>query len=239
VKSTVASLLTSLCSRLIYLLHNRNTPPFNRLELQSVRFSYSQFGEDLAISKLVDELGIRNGIYVDAGAFHPVFGSNTLLLHQAGWHGMNIDLAPERIETFKRLRPKDHNVAACLSDSVRNVTIGHYEIPSTDRIVIDTEATESIAGAEPIGFSKLTTTTLTEIIERSPFPLDSVHYLNIDCEGQDLAVLLGLDLDRCRPRIISIEAFSDDERRAITKTLSPCGYHLEIIVPPAMIFVLR
>jgi hypothetical protein len=95
------------------------------------------------------------------------------------------------------------------------VTIGHYEIPSTDRIVI-TEATESIAGAEPIGFSKLTTTTLTEIIERSPFPLNIVHYLNIDCEGQDLAVLLGLDLDRCRPRIISIEAFSDDERRAIT-----------------------
>jgi hypothetical protein len=54
-----------------------------------------------------------------------------------------------------------------------------------------------------------------------------------------LAVLLGLDLDRCRPRIISIEAFSDDQRRAITKTLSPYGYHLEIIVPPAIIFVLR
>jgi hypothetical protein len=49
VKKYVANFLTPICSALIYLLHNRNTFPFSRLELQAVQFSFSQFGEDLAV----------------------------------------------------------------------------------------------------------------------------------------------------------------------------------------------
>jgi hypothetical protein len=79
-KRLLAKALTPICSSLIYLLHNRNTFSFNRLELQSVLFSFSQFGEDLAVCRLADQLGLANGVYVDAGAYHPIFGSNTLLL---------------------------------------------------------------------------------------------------------------------------------------------------------------
>src|SRR6516162_11543770 len=89
----LAKALTPICSSLIYLLHNRNTFSFNRLELQSVQFSFSQFGEDLAICRLADQLGLANGVYVDAGAYHPIFGSNTLLLSKKGWRGINVDLA--------------------------------------------------------------------------------------------------------------------------------------------------
>jgi hypothetical protein len=69
--------LTPICSGLIYLLHNRATFPFNRLELQSVQFSFSQFGEDLAVDRLTEQFELETGIYVDAGAYHPIFGSNT------------------------------------------------------------------------------------------------------------------------------------------------------------------
>jgi hypothetical protein len=48
-KSLIAQATTRICSGLIHLLHNRSTFSFNRLELQSVNFSFSQFGEDLAI----------------------------------------------------------------------------------------------------------------------------------------------------------------------------------------------
>jgi hypothetical protein len=92
-KRLLAKALTPICSSLIYLLHNRNTFSFNRLELQSVQFSFSQFGEDLAICRLADQLGLANGVYVDAGAYHPIFGSNTLLLSKKGWRGINVDLA--------------------------------------------------------------------------------------------------------------------------------------------------
>jgi hypothetical protein len=66
------------------------------------------------------------GVYVDAGAFHPIFGSNTLLLHKKGWRGINVDLAAERVAEFNRYLPKDHNVVACLSDRVASVEIAHY-----------------------------------------------------------------------------------------------------------------
>ena len=118
-KRIIAQTLTPICSALIYLLHNRATFSFNRLELQFVQFSFSQFGEDLAVCRLADELGLNRGVYLDAGAYPPIFGSNTLLLHKKGWRGINADLAPERIAEFRRHRPDDEAGAARLKAPYR------------------------------------------------------------------------------------------------------------------------
>src|ERR1700730_18274703 len=117
-KQLITQTLTRICSSLIYLLHNRATFSFNRLELQSMQFSFSQFGEDLAVRQIAGRFGLARGIYVDVGAYHPIFGSNTLLLYKQGWRGINIDFVPERIVAFEQYRPNDHNVAACVSDKV-------------------------------------------------------------------------------------------------------------------------
>ena len=240
IKRQIAEGLTPICSGLIYVLHNRSTASFNRLELQSVQFSYSQFGEDLAVCGLANEFGLDNGVYVDAGAYHPIFGSNTLLLHKKGWRGINVDLATERIAEFDRYRPRDHNVVACLSDRVAQVEIAHYEMPSTDRVVDSRNPNKvSIVGQMPIRYSSAITTTLTAVVEESPFRLNEVQYLNVDCEGSDLAILRGLDLDRCHPAILSIEAFGDAERDAIARILAPYAYCCEVSIPPTMIFVSR
>ena len=203
-----------------------------------MQFSFSQFGEDLAILKIVDHFRMKTGIYVDAGAFHPIRWSNTLLLHKRGWRGINIDLASERIAEFKTCRPKDYNVVACLSDRVTTAEIAHYEYANTDRVVFaDNPVKLSIAGDKPLRFSTSTTTTLTEIIEKSPFRLEQVDYLDIDCEGSDFAVLSGIDLDRCRPRILSIETHDKGERAAMVDFLKARGYQLEVLLPPTAIFV--
>ncbi len=129
---------------------------------------------------------------------------------------------------------------ACLSDRVAPVEIAHYEMPSTDRVV-DPRNTEklSIVGQMPICYSSAITTTLTAVVEESPFRLNEVQYLNVDCEGSDLAILRGLDLDRCHPAILSIEAFGDAERDAIARILAPHAYRCEVSIPPTMIFVSR
>jgi hypothetical protein len=76
----------------------------------------------------------------------------------------------------------DHNVVACLSDKVAPVEIAQYEIRSTDR-VFDSQNPEklSIAGQKPICYSSTITTTLTNVVEESPFRLDDVQYLKVDC----------------------------------------------------------
>jgi FkbM family methyltransferase len=237
-KRLLAKVLTPICSSLIYLLHNRNTFSFNRLELQSVQFSFSQFGEDLAICRLADQLGLANGVFIDAGAFHPIFGSNTLLLSKRGWRGINVDFAPERISEFHRYRPNDYSIAACLSDRVRSVQIAHYEIASTDR-VLDPDDPEklSMAGEKPVRFSSSTTTTLTSVIEKSPFSFEEILYLNVDCEGHDVNVLQGFDFQRCRPRLLSVELFQDDGRKKIEDFLDQFHYRLESRIALSGIFV--
>jgi FkbM family methyltransferase len=240
IKRQIAEGLTPICAGLIYLLRNRSSLSLNRLELQSVQFSFSQFGEDLAVCRLAYQLGLDKSVYVDAGAYHPIFGSNTLLLHKKGWRGINIDLAAERVADFNRYRPNDHNVMACLSDSVAAVEIAHYEIPSTDRVLNPRNPGKlSIVGQKPIRYSSTITTTLTAVVEESPFRLDEVQYLNVDCEGSDLAVIRGLDLNRCHPAILSIEAFGDTECEAIEQIVAPHGYRREVSTPPTMIFVRR
>jgi hypothetical protein len=47
------------------------------------------------------------GVYVDVGAFDPVQFSNTLLLRQHGWRGVNVDPNAAQIEKFRRFRPAD------------------------------------------------------------------------------------------------------------------------------------
>ena len=44
--------------------------------------SYSQFGEDLIINNFFDHFNIKNGNFLDIGAYHPKFISNTYLLER-------------------------------------------------------------------------------------------------------------------------------------------------------------
>ena len=44
-----------------------------------MQYSFSQFGEDLAIRQFAIRFGLEKGIYVDVGAYHPIVVSNTLL----------------------------------------------------------------------------------------------------------------------------------------------------------------
>jgi hypothetical protein len=69
---------------------------------------YSQNGEDIILQSLFPRE--HTGFYVDVGAHHPYRISNTYLLHQQGWSGINIDPNPETIAFFNRARPKDINI---------------------------------------------------------------------------------------------------------------------------------
>ena len=53
---------------------------------------------------------IKKGIYLDIGCYHPIKDSNTALLYNNGWKGINIDISKESIEMFKIFRPNDLNL---------------------------------------------------------------------------------------------------------------------------------
>ena len=46
------------------------------------------------------------------GCYHPIKYSNTALLHNRGWQGINIDMNQTSIDLFNILRKKDKNICA-------------------------------------------------------------------------------------------------------------------------------
>jgi hypothetical protein len=70
---------------------------------------YSQTGEDAILAHLL--FGHDSGFYVDVGAFHPTKYSNTYYFYQRGWTGINIEPTPGQTDLFRKLRPRDINLA--------------------------------------------------------------------------------------------------------------------------------
>lgn len=196
-------------------------------EWRAVRFSYSHYGEDLIVLHLLRDKVLRGepGVYVDIGAFDPAFFSNTLLLHQHGWKGVNVDPNAAQIEKFRRSRPADVNLRAIVSGAARPVVYLEYPTGGTNRLVDPDETRlENVAGEPPTRTVPMTTVTLTDIFSAHLPPGVEVDFLNIDCEGEDLEVVRGLDWSRWSPQVIAIEAYNDEGRAAVTDFLIGRGY---------------
>jgi hypothetical protein len=83
----------------------RREPP----RLQSFGYaqprSFSQFGEDRFLLRYFRDQ--TSGFYVDVGASHPFSFSNTYLLYERGWRGLNLEPAPDDFALLQRHRPRD------------------------------------------------------------------------------------------------------------------------------------
>jgi FkbM family methyltransferase len=228
--------LSTTANRLLTILRNRTDLRMTREEFRYSRVSFSQFGEDLAVLRWLDErLPNTTPTYVDAGCFHPIHCSNTLLLYKRGWRGINIDLLPEKIALFDRLRPGDQNVVAALSDAARDLGVVTYEGGLEDRLDPDTSS-HPHPGSLAVSRTQVVTRTLNDVLSKTRLRDKRIGYLNIDCEGHDLNVLRGLNLASYAPSIITIEAFEpnlDDIRDYLTGV----GYLLKEQLHYTLLFV--
>jgi FkbM family methyltransferase len=210
-------------------------------ELRSMRVSYSAFGEDLVVRHhFRTNFDNATGRFIDVGAFHPFKFSNTMLLSQLGWRGINIDCDPVKIARFEKLRPQDVNVCAAVGEAVRDMIYLQYPLGVTDRIV-EAGAGELLSGCDeqPLTATRIRLATLTQIIEKSAFRGQHFHYLNVDCEGLDLAVLKGLNFSRYSPNLITVEAWTKAARTELAGFLEPHGYELTDIVRLTVFFEKR
>jgi len=213
----------------------------DKLRLIRKRWSkrhYSQNGEDIVLAALFE--GVPKGFYVDVGSFHPRRYSNTRLLYERGWRGINIDISPRKIALFDFDRPGDRNICCAVSDAPGEVKAYVFGTGSA----LDTTDRESAdAWAERFGMpyveTRVPSRTLTDILDDCGAP--AVDYLNIDVEGAESAVLKGLDFSRHRPRCITIEIHGELDAAAGSdayRILLSEGYRLHAWPRPTFVFTL-
>ena len=86
--------------------------------------SFAQEGEDRVLFSLLFKLHggkhIDNGFYVDVGAHHPYYLSNTYIFYRQGWRGLNIDAMPGSMALFEKNRPRDINLESGVGGGARH-----------------------------------------------------------------------------------------------------------------------
>jgi len=163
--------------------------------------SYSISNVDLIIDRMF--LKIKNGIYIDVGCNHPIKFNNTYLMHRRGWKGINIDLDKKSINEFNKLRPKDHNVQAVVSDNESLKEIFYYH----ERSAINT-LSEDLANSRkesPKKKIKEKSLILNKIIEESPFRNKKINLISIDIENHEYDALKNFDFKKYEVDVIVTE----------------------------------
>ena len=165
--------------------------------------SFSQEGEDkFLLEYFKDRI---NGFYIDVGAFHPYRINNTYLLYKKGFRGINIDISATSIDFFNLARPDDVNLNVGASDKFEKKLFFSKKNLSFHNTLSKSLAESDIQN-EP--FKKkyfISCKPLDKIIEKTKFSNRAIDFLNIDAEGYDYQVLLGLNLKRYNPEVICIE----------------------------------
>jgi FkbM family methyltransferase len=181
------------------LLNERSLVAFD----ENVNECYSQEGEDLFVKRYFPKK--TNGFFVDIGAHHPIKFSNTFLLYQRGWRGINIDPNLENIKEFERIRPEDINLPIGISDKEDILTYYMFNEPALN--TFDKTEADKKNGLEHyrlIGSQQIQMKRLDSILEVH-VKNHEIDLLTIDVESIEIKVLKSNNWKKHIPKLILIE----------------------------------
>ena len=169
--------------------------------------SFSQSGEDLILLKYLKYKKIENGKYLDIGAFHPRWVSNTYLLHKRGFTGYCVDLDEDRLKWFRFARGKK---VKTINGAVSNLNLDYIKVYKFKRkspfSLIDTTSLDHakyFKSKSDIDYEEVNIKNfyINDIYNE----VGKINVLNIDIEGKDFEVIKSSNLKIIDPEVILIE----------------------------------
>lgn len=198
------------------------------------RIHFSQFGEDVLIWSLLQcyRMLDHKGFYVDFGAHHPTYMSNTHMLTLMGWRGLNVDANVDVINLFHGMRPDDINVVAAISDVERDIEFNIYNNPGVS--TADPEMMAQHAKGDDfkiVRVDKMRTTRMDQLLDQYVPEGQTIDFLTVDLEGFDYDALNSNNWDKYAPFFIAVEDHKCTLRRdrpasPIYDLLTSKGYRL-------------
>ncbi len=211
------------------IFFKRITKIYRKIEKRySKKISYSQCGEDIIIDFLLTEvLKIKNVSYLDLGAHHSSFLSNTYYFYKKKFSGVLVEPDIYLFNEIRKRRPKD---------CVLNFGVGISNKKESDFFIFDTKElntfspeiakeTKQISKLEKI--AKVQLVNINDISEK--YCKNCPSFISIDIEGLDLDIINTLNFKKWRPPVICIETIrhsNGQKIKEITDTLIMNNYKI-------------
>ena len=165
--------------------------------------SYAQNLEDVILWRVLKH--IDSGYYIDIGAAWPNEHSITKAFYDHGWKGINVEPNPVFFHQLEESRPHDQNLCLAVSDSEGSSVMNFLE--GTGLSTLDDAIAEK---HQKDGWNlerhEVQVTSLKSLWHQYVPVGQEVHFLKVDVEGLEKAVLQGNDWITNRPWIVVVES---------------------------------
>ncbi len=162
--------------------------------------SYAQNFEDVMLWRALRT--VEHGFYIDVGAQHPDTDSVTRAFYDRGWRGLNIEPVPDYHARLCAARPLDISLRIALGRAASSGRL--HVIAGTGLSTTDDALALQHGAAYDVRTQDVEVQTLAQVCETYAPP--AIHFLKIDVEGAEAAVLQGADFTRFRPWLVLVEA---------------------------------
>lgn len=192
--------------------------------------SYSQEGEDLVLARILENMKVSNGFFVDIGAHHPTRYSNTFYFYRRGWRGINVDALPGTKKLFSRKRPRDITIECGVGAEAGVLKYYSFNEPALNTFS-EAEATrKNISPYRIVERLDLPIVTLKNILDDHLPSGIKIDFMTIDAEGLDHEIVSSNDWQLYRPKVILVELLNTEiqglESHPTTKLLKENNYRV-------------
>ncbi|MEL7482195.1 MAG: FkbM family methyltransferase, partial [Pseudomonadota bacterium] len=184
----------------------------------------------------------RSRTYVDVGAGHPVYGSNTFGLYLQGWRGVTVEPNPDHARKHRAVRPHDQLMQVGIA--ITNSALTYHSFTNPDYNTFDETARDRAIshGGEVLDTHTIPVRRLDRMLTDAGLN-QSIDLMSVDCEGLDLDVLRSNDWLKFRPRLLLVEDLeaidSPWQESDINKYLDGIGYRRWTLVGYTSVFLLK
>ena len=184
----------------------------NKLNEVNKKVSYSQCGEDLIIDFIFTTLKIESPTYLDLGAHHPYYLSNTAFFYLKNSFGVSVEPDPDLFKLIKNERPNEISL---------NVGVGIEGSEVADFYIMNIPTLNTFSKSEAERYAsypgksikeviKLPLLTVNQIIQ-SNFKGKAPNFVSLDVEGMDFEIVNSFEFDKYRPEVFCIETLTYTE----------------------------
>jgi FkbM family methyltransferase len=164
--------------------------------------SYAQNFEDVILWRALRH--IPNGFYIDVGAQHPIKDSVSKLFYEQGWRGVHFEPTPTHAALLRGDRPDEQVFELALGN--HKGTLEFFEITDSGLSTADPAIASKHLADYGIDAHRISVPVLPAREALAPYAGRPVHWLKVDVEGAERAVLEGWNFQQIAPWIVVVEA---------------------------------